>query len=97
MASARDLEKNRMECELNLTLGLRKLTKACRIDVPNLRTIANLINAVNTGYEALAEAHVLLVMKQGGVMKEPRNIEYMEEHLDAMDNVRDGRSHYGCS
>ena len=89
MASARDLDKNRGECELRLTLGLGKLTKACGVDAPNLRTVGNLLNAVNTGYDALMEAHVVLVMKQNGDLGEPRNIQYMEKHLDAVDNVKE--------
>ena len=90
MASAGHLQRARTECELHLTLGLKKLTKACRTDTPNLRTVANLLNAVNTGYDALMKAHVLVVEKQNGDMGEPRNIQYMEKHLDAVDEVRVG-------
>ena len=82
-------EQNRGECEVRLTLALRKLTKACGVDAPNLRIVENLLNAVDTGYDALIKAHVLVVEKQNGDMGEPRNIQYMEKHLDAVDEVKE--------
>ena len=80
MASVKECEKLRGAAVVTLQAEIRKLRKACEVEAPNTRLVANLVASLDT-----AQA---LVMKMNAQLDEPRFTQYIDRWLDAAGEVK---------
>ena len=88
MASVKECEKVRGAAEVKLQQEIRKLRKACEVDAPNARLVANLVASLDNALDTLIDTHVALVMKMNAQLDEARFTQYITRLEDVADEVR---------
>ena len=88
MASVKECEKFRGAAEVKLQKEIRKLRKACEVEAPNSRLVANLVASLDIALDTLIDSHVTLVMKMNAQLDEARFTQYITKLEDAADEVK---------
>ena len=88
MASMKECEKLRGAAEVKLQKEIRKLRKACEVDAPNARLVANLVASLDIALDTLIDSHVALVMKMNAQLDEARFTQYITRLEDAADEAK---------
>ena len=77
MASIKECEKLRGAAVVTLQAEIRKLRKACEVEAPNKRLVANLVASLDIAQDNLIDYHVDLVMEMNAQQNEPRFTQYI--------------------
>ena len=88
MASVKECEKLRGAAEVKLQNEIRKLRKACEVEAPNARLVANLVASLDIALDTLIDSHVALVMKMNAQLSEARFTQYITKLEEAADEVK---------
>ena len=87
MASVEECEKLRGAAEVKLQKEIQKLRKACEVEAPNKRLVANLVASLDKAWDNLINSHVDLV-KMNAQLNEPRLTQYLCPLVDAVEEVK---------
>ena len=63
--------------EVKLQNEIQKLRKACEVEAPNTRFVANLVVSLDSTLENLVDYHVALVTKMNAQLDEARFTQYI--------------------
>ena len=88
MANVKECEKLRGNALTTLQGEIRELRKACEVEAPNTRLIANLVTSLDKALNKLIDSHVAYVMKMNSQLEEPRFTQFIERWVDAAKEVK---------
>ena len=88
MASVEECEKLRGEAEVKLLKEIQKLRKACEVEAPNMRLVADLVAGLDIARDNLFGSHVDLVIEMNALPHEDRFTQFIDRWVDATEEVR---------
>ena len=88
MPSIRTCELFRGAAEDILLKEIQKLRKACEVEAPNKRLVANLVASLDIAQDNLIKSHVALVIDMNAQLDEDRFTQYINGWVDATEEVK---------